>query len=93
MTTEVIEEYAIIGKPLPKRDGWVKATGDAKKQEELMKQILQIAQEEFYAIGIALPANGYGIVKNNFKNVPKIMPGSWLYPNPAPSNPCQYYVE
>ena len=71
----------------------LKATGDAKKQEELMKQILQIAQEEFYAIGIALPANGYGIVKNNFKNVPKIMPGSWLYPNPAPSNPCQYYVE
>jgi len=71
----------------------IQATGDAKKQEELMKQILQIAQEQFYCIGIALPTNGYGIVKNNFKNVPKTMPGAWLYPNPGPSNPEQYFFE
>jgi len=71
----------------------IQATGDTKKQEELMKQILQIAQEQFYAIGIVLPVNGYGIVKNNFKNVPKQMPGAWLYPNPGPSNPEQYYIE
>jgi peptide/nickel transport system substrate-binding protein len=71
----------------------LKATGDAKKQDELMKQILQISQEQFYAIGIALPTNGYGIVKNNFKNVMKVMPGSWLYPNPGPSDPPQYFIE
>jgi len=71
----------------------LKATGDAKKQEDLMKQILQIAQEQFYAIGIALPTNGYGIVKNNFKNVMKIMPGAWLFPNPGPSDPPQYYID
>jgi peptide/nickel transport system substrate-binding protein len=71
----------------------LKATGDTKKQDELMKQILQIAQEQFNAIGIVLPTNGYGIVKNNFKNVPKTMPGAWLYPNPGPTNPEQYFID
>ncbi len=56
-----------------------------------MKQILVIAQEQFYAIGIALPTNGYGIVKNNFKNVMKVMAAAYLYPNPGPSDPPQYY--
>ncbi|HEY9075612.1 MAG TPA: ABC transporter substrate-binding protein [Anaerolineaceae bacterium] len=71
----------------------LKATGDTKKQDELMKEILKIAQEQFYAIGIALPANGYGICKNNFKNVPKSMPGAWLYPNPGPTDPPQYFFD
>lgn len=71
----------------------IQATGDAAEQEELMKQILEIAADEFYAIGIALGPNGYGIVKNNFRNVPSPIPGSWLYPNPAPTNPEQYWIE
>jgi len=71
----------------------IKATGDADQQAELMKQILEIAADEFYAIGIALGPNGYGIVRNNFRNVPEVFPGSWLYPNPAPTNPEQYWVE
>ena len=71
----------------------LQASGDTKKQDELMKQILQIAQEQFYAIGIVLPTPGYGIVKNNFKNVPKTMPGAWLYPNPGPSDPPQYFID
>jgi peptide/nickel transport system substrate-binding protein len=71
----------------------LKATGDTKKQDDLMKQILQISQEQFYAIGISLPTNGYGILKNNFKNVPKIMPGAWLYPNPGPAAPEQFYFD
>ncbi len=71
----------------------LKATGDADKQAELMRQILEIAADEFYAIGISLPAPGYGIVRNNFHNVPESMPGSWLYPNPGPTNPEQYWIE
>ena len=71
----------------------IKATGDAEQQAELMKQILEIAADEFYAFGIALPPNGYGIVRNNFHNVPASFPGAWLYPNPAPTNPEQYWVE
>jgi peptide/nickel transport system substrate-binding protein len=71
----------------------LKASGDSAKQDDLMKQILQIAQEQFWTMGIVLPTNGYGIVKNNFHNVMKVMPGSWLYPNPGPSNPEQYFIE
>jgi peptide/nickel transport system substrate-binding protein len=71
----------------------IKATGDAAQQAELMNRILEIAADEFYAIGISLPAQGYGIVKTNFYNVPSPMPGAWLYPNPAPTNPEQYWME
>ena len=42
---------------------------------------------------VILPAPGYGIAKNNFKNVPTTMPNAWLYPTPAPTNPAQYYFE
>ncbi|MCB0071388.1 MAG: ABC transporter substrate-binding protein [Caldilineaceae bacterium] len=71
----------------------LKATGDAAEQQALMEEILQIAADEFYAIGISLPAPGYGIVKNNFKNVPASFPNAWLYPHPAPTNPEQYYIQ
>lgn len=70
----------------------IKSTGDADEQAALMAQILDIAADEFYAIGIALGPNGYGIVRNNFHNVPEIFPGAWLYPNPAPTNPEQYWI-
>ena len=71
----------------------VLGSGDEAGQTAAFKQILEIAQDQFYAIGIALPAPGYGIVKNNVRNVPKELPGSWLYPNPGPTNPEQYSFE
>ncbi|HET8627015.1 MAG TPA: ABC transporter substrate-binding protein [Thermomicrobiales bacterium] len=71
----------------------VLGTGDEAKQTEAFKQILQIAQDQFYVIGISLPGNGYGIQKNTFHNVPKSMPGAWLYPDPAPTDPSQYYLD
>jgi peptide/nickel transport system substrate-binding protein len=67
------------------------ATGDEGKQVELMKQILDIAANQFYAIGLSLPVSGYGIVRNDFHNVPKTMIGAWLYPNPGPVNPPQFF--
>lgn len=71
----------------------IKASGDPAQQAELMGQLLEMAADQFYAIGIALPAPGYGIVKNTFNNVPSPHPGSWLYPNPGPTNPEQYWIE
>jgi peptide/nickel transport system substrate-binding protein len=68
-------------------------TADQAKQGALMRQILTIAADEFYTIGISLPPNGYGIVRNNFRNVPKLIPDANTYPNPAPTNPCQYFIE
>ncbi len=71
----------------------VKASPDPEKQTEYMKEMLAIAQEQFWNMGIASPVPGYGIVKNNMHNVPESMPGSWLYPQPAPTNPCQYFFD
>ena len=44
-------------------------------------------------IGISTPAPSFGIVKNTMHNVPDAMINSWLYPNPAPTNPEQYFYK
>jgi peptide/nickel transport system substrate-binding protein len=71
----------------------IERTPDPTAQDELFNELLTIAQEQFHAIGICLPAMGYGIKKVNMKNVPATMPGAWLYPNPAPSHPETYFFE
>lgn len=71
----------------------IEETPDAARQDELFNELLAIAQENFNAIGISLPAMGYGLKKVNLKNVPATMPGAWLYPNPAPSKPETYFFE
>ena len=68
-------------------------TPDLKAQNEIMKEILKIAQEQFWAMGISSQVLGYCVVKNKFRNVPQSYWGSWLYPNPGPLNPCQFYWE
>lgn len=73
--------------------GEVRRTTDKGEQATLMRQILQIAKEEFWAIGTVLPTSGYGIVANNFHNVPKTMPEAYLYPTPGPTSPEQYFIE
>lgn len=70
----------------------LKTTSDPEEQAALMHRILDIAADQFYNIGINLTPESYGIVKNNFRNVPTVMPESWTYPSPAPTNPCQYFV-
>ncbi|HYH13114.1 MAG TPA: ABC transporter substrate-binding protein, partial [Thermomicrobiales bacterium] len=69
------------------------ATSDTVEQEALMKEILTIAEEEFYCMGLVLPGPGYGIVKNTMHNVPATMPDAFLYPTPGPTNPEQYYLD
>jgi len=64
------------------------------KQVELFRQILDIAVEMFYGIGILLLNETYAVVKNNFYNVPDgTMYYSWTYPTPAPANTCQFFKE
>ena len=67
------------------------STPDPEEQAELFKQIIQIAQEQFYSIGVSTLPNGYGIVKNNFHNVPGSMPNAFVYNNPGPTRPEQYF--
>ena len=69
------------------------ATPDPARQAVLMREILDLAADAFYVIGISLPSQRFGIVKDNFHNVPAVMPRSWVYPDPAPTNPSQYFIE
>lgn len=71
----------------------IRSTADADEQAALMQEILDIAADEFYVIGLSLPAQGYGMVRNHFRNVPEVMPDAFLYPHPAPTNPVQYFIE
>lgn len=69
------------------------ATGDQDKRLELMRAILDIAAERFNSIGISTWGTGFGIRKTYFHNVPPVMPEAWVYPQPAPTNPCQFFIE
>ncbi len=69
------------------------ATADRKKQFSLMSEILKIGAEQFYAIGISTPPLRYGILNPGFHNVPTFITHSWTYPHPAPTNPCQYFMD
>jgi peptide/nickel transport system substrate-binding protein len=73
----------------------LKETPEPEARVDLMHEILRLAVDGFWAIGIAFPANGYGIVKNSFHNVPRQMFTSTgaTFPEPAPTNPCQYFIE
>lgn len=68
-------------------------TSDLAKQDQLMKDILKIAKDEFWAMGISLPAQGYGIAKNDLKGVPKTMFNSWTWPHPGASQTSTYYFK
>ncbi|WP_310418903.1 ABC transporter substrate-binding protein [Mycoplana sp. BE70] len=69
----------------------MKSTVDDAERVELFKQILEIAADQFYSIGIKTPNEGFGIRKNNMRNIPDKILNSFGYPAPAPTNPEQYF--
>jgi len=71
----------------------LKGTTDEKKQFNLMARILRGVATEFHSIGIVLPPPSYGIVKNNFHNVPKSIPGNLAYPGIGPAHPEQFFIQ
>lgn len=68
----------------------MRTTYDAQKAATYAKQILDIAADQFYSIGISSYPNDYGIVKNTMHNVPLKMHGTLV--TPGPTNPEQYYI-
>jgi len=71
----------------------LKVTVGTEAQNEIMTEILNIAQEQFWSMGTYRTPPGYEIAKNKFRNVKNPNLGSWLYPNPGPQYPCQYFWE
>ncbi|SED54694.1 ABC transporter substrate-binding protein [Ruania alba] len=64
---------------------------DPEAQQELFREILQIAKEQFYVLGIALPTPGYAVVKNNLQNVAESFPDSWLHMTPGHIDPPSWF--
>jgi peptide/nickel transport system substrate-binding protein len=69
----------------------IKQTADQDEQNQLMSEILEIAAEEFWTIGISTPEPSFAIVRDNFFNVPDAMPLSWEWPTPAPANTFTFF--
>jgi peptide/nickel transport system substrate-binding protein len=67
-------------------------TPDLEERKSLLRQILQIAKEQFYVIGTVRVARTYGIVKDNFHNVPKLIPEASVFNTPYPVQPAQFFV-
>lgn len=70
----------------------VMTVADDAERAELMQEVLEMAADQFYLLGISTPASGYRIVSNRMRNVP-VMVGSWTWPTPGPSNPEQYFYQ
>ncbi|MET3896581.1 peptide/nickel transport system substrate-binding protein [Devosia sp. UYZn731] len=66
-------------------------TADPAKQTELMAQVLQGAADLFLTFGVSLPADGYGVVKNDVVNLLDSMPNSFGWPTPGPARPEQFF--
>ncbi len=71
----------------------VMAEPDVKSRNLLVARIIDQAAKEFYAIGICL--ENVTLVPRNpaFRNVPNSHFDSWLYPDPGPLNPSQFFLE
>ncbi len=69
----------------------IQATPDPERQIELMGEILDIAADLFYTIGISTPAPGYGVASKDMHNIMDQMPAAWQYPTPGPADTFQFY--
>ncbi len=71
----------------------IKGTVDEAKQTQYMKELIEIAADQFYCFGIVLPPPGYGLAKNTLKNVPQKRFAAWLFQDPAVTNSSAYFFE
>jgi peptide/nickel transport system substrate-binding protein len=68
-----------------------KANADPAEQMRLFREIHDIAADEFEVFGVVSDPDRIGIKNAKLRNVPEQMVRSWMYPNPGPTLPQQYY--
>ncbi len=71
----------------------IREAADPAEQHRLVAELLDSAADAFVQIGIAAPATRHAVARRDFRNVPRLLWDSWLYPTPAPTNPAQYYID
>ncbi|MFC7457618.1 ABC transporter substrate-binding protein [Brachybacterium sp. GCM10030267] len=65
---------------------------DPDTRDELFRQVLAIAKEEFWGIGIGTAPNPYWVVKNRLHNVLEGVPDTWVYRTPGHANPETWFL-
>jgi peptide/nickel transport system substrate-binding protein len=66
-------------------------TPDPARQDDIMRQIIESAADQFRVIGTSLEPDRYGIVRNEFRNAPSMIPMTFLYSGIGPANPEQFF--
>lgn len=61
------------------------------ERAELMRQILGIARDEFFMIGVSSQGDGYGVVKDDFGNMVDRTFFAASFPMPGVLYPEQFY--
>jgi hypothetical protein len=56
-------------------------------------EVLDIARQEFWNIGLSHPEGMYGIIKNRLRNVQNPMIDDWPWQTPGPTNIQQYFIQ
>lgn len=67
-------------------------TPDQTERIEIFQQILDIAKEEFWGIGLSSAPNPYWVVKNRVHNVIEGVPDTWVYMTPGHANPETWFI-
>lgn len=62
-------------------------------QAALMNELLDLAADGLWTIGLALPMGDYRVVNADLRNVPDPVIGGWLYPGPGPANFETFYYD
>lgn len=69
----------------------MQGTADPAKQKEYFRKLIDVAQDNFMSMGIALPIPGYGVRSKRLHNVePQMVINSWTFGFPGPSTPAQW---
>ncbi len=66
---------------------------DPAERVQRVKELLDIAAERFWGIGIAAPSDFYGIVSQRMRNVPRRQIDSYSLGFPGPYAPEQFFIE
>jgi peptide/nickel transport system substrate-binding protein len=64
-----------------------------EEQVAIFKELLQISADEFYSIGLSLPAGEYFVARNDVRNIPEPLIRGWYYPGPAPVNFETFFID
>ncbi len=70
----------------------IDSISDPQQRIDTMKQVLEMSADQFYSIGIRQPPSGFGIARNNIKNIIDPLPLSGPLWHPSP-NTVQFFFE